>query len=221
MKVEAPELRALIIIFRSTGPVISIRGSASAGGDGATCQVPARMSAVSSSRVGRWPASRAACRPTRASSKRSRVGLKARCNVATNATASAVSTGRAHWGTSPTISTSGDPMVMMKCSVPKGWGHAVMTQHESLPALADPPLPPPSPLPPSPPSPAPGARFVRLGAYSTRSSELSLRSLGGGRRRYDEELLMSAPGVIQSRVVRRMRHGTARRTRGLDTDRCV
>ncbi len=42
MKTRAPELRALITIFRSTGPVISTRRSAICSGGGATTQSPSR-----------------------------------------------------------------------------------------------------------------------------------------------------------------------------------
>ena len=47
MKTLAPEFSALIIILRSTGPVISTRRSFSASGTGAASHMPCRMSAVS------------------------------------------------------------------------------------------------------------------------------------------------------------------------------
>ena len=47
MKTFAPELRALIIIFRSTGPVISTRRSRSALGASGTVHMPLRTLAVS------------------------------------------------------------------------------------------------------------------------------------------------------------------------------
>ena len=47
MKTFAPELSALIIIFRSTGPVISTRRSSRSGGALATRQSPFRTDSVS------------------------------------------------------------------------------------------------------------------------------------------------------------------------------
>ncbi len=47
----APEFRALIIILRSVGPVISTRRSRRSGGAGATCQSPSRTAAVSGQEV--------------------------------------------------------------------------------------------------------------------------------------------------------------------------
>ena len=44
MKTFAPELSALITIFRSVGPVISTRRSWRSGGASATCQSPSRIS---------------------------------------------------------------------------------------------------------------------------------------------------------------------------------
>ena len=105
MNVDAPELSALIIIFRSTGPVISTTRSVSRAGGGATRHSPARMSAVSASSDGRWPASRACWRWRRASSSRSLVGLKATCSRATNASASRVSTGVVSIDVSPMTCT--------------------------------------------------------------------------------------------------------------------
>ena len=53
MKVFAPQLRALITILRSTGPVISTRLSCRSAGQGLTRQVlSARMPAVSARKVG-------------------------------------------------------------------------------------------------------------------------------------------------------------------------
>ena len=43
MNTFAPELSALMIILRSTGPVISTRRSCRSGGAGATFQSPSRM----------------------------------------------------------------------------------------------------------------------------------------------------------------------------------
>ncbi len=70
MNTDAPELRALIIIRGSAGPVISTRRSSRSAGAGATCHVAARMSAVAARKPGRSPASmrawRSARRPSRA-----------------------------------------------------------------------------------------------------------------------------------------------------------
>ena len=52
MKTLAPELRALIIILRSTGPVISTRRSWRSGGAGATRQSPSRIGRVSARKLG-------------------------------------------------------------------------------------------------------------------------------------------------------------------------
>ena len=55
MKTFAPEFRALIIILRSVGPVISTRRSFRSAGAGATCHYEDRISAVSSKNPGSWP----------------------------------------------------------------------------------------------------------------------------------------------------------------------
>src|SRR3954468_8530538 len=55
MKTLAPELSALIIIFRSTGPVISTRRSFRSAGADATCQLRSRISRVSSRKFGSSP----------------------------------------------------------------------------------------------------------------------------------------------------------------------
>src|SRR2546427_270941 len=57
MKTFAPELRALIIILRSTGPVISTRRSVRSGRIGATVQSRSRISFVSGRKSGSRPAS--------------------------------------------------------------------------------------------------------------------------------------------------------------------
>ena len=57
MNTLAPEFSALMIILRSTGPVISTRRSRSAAGIGATVQFEARIAAVSARKSGRRPAS--------------------------------------------------------------------------------------------------------------------------------------------------------------------
>ena len=57
MNTRAPELRALIIIFGSAGPVISTRRSSRSAGAGATRQSAARTSAVATGKSGISPAS--------------------------------------------------------------------------------------------------------------------------------------------------------------------
>ena len=51
MKTRAPELRALIIILGSAGPVISTRRSSKSGGAGATVQAASRISRVADEEV--------------------------------------------------------------------------------------------------------------------------------------------------------------------------
>ncbi len=57
MNTFAPEFSALMIILRSTGPVISTRRSSSAAGIGATRQSESRIVAVSVAKSGSSPAS--------------------------------------------------------------------------------------------------------------------------------------------------------------------
>ena len=73
MKTLAPELRALIIILRSTGPVISTRRSASGLGASGTVQLAgADVERCSARKSGRSPASKRAWRSARAASSSSR-----------------------------------------------------------------------------------------------------------------------------------------------------
>ena len=65
MNTFAPELRALMIILRSVGPVISTRRSSSSGGIGATTQDSSRMPSVSGGNDGKSPPSSSLCRNTR------------------------------------------------------------------------------------------------------------------------------------------------------------
>ncbi|GAP59084.1 hypothetical protein AHiyo1_22980 [Arthrobacter sp. Hiyo1] len=89
----APEFSALMVIFRSTGPVISTRRSSKPGAGGATRQFGSfRMPAVSGRNRGScplaiWP--RRACLACISSWRRSAV---ARCRAATNSRASGVRT---------------------------------------------------------------------------------------------------------------------------------
>ena len=69
MKTLAPELSALMIILRSTGPVISTRRSSRSAGSGATVHSASRMCLVSGRKSGFSPASRRFWRSSRAASK--------------------------------------------------------------------------------------------------------------------------------------------------------
>src|SRR5208283_1680180 len=60
MKTLAPELSALMIIFRSGGPVISTRRSRRSEGIGATFQEASLVGREASRNWGNWPASRRA-----------------------------------------------------------------------------------------------------------------------------------------------------------------
>ena len=66
MNTLAPELSALTIILRSTGPVISTRRSRRSAGIGATFQSPSRIARVSIRKSGSSPASKRFCRSARA-----------------------------------------------------------------------------------------------------------------------------------------------------------
>ena len=90
MKTFAPEFNALMIILRSTGPVISTRRSSRSAGSGAVVHSASRMCAVSGRNSGRSPASRRCWRATRAASSCLRVGLNSRCSVTAKARASGV-----------------------------------------------------------------------------------------------------------------------------------
>ena len=106
MKTRAPELRALIIILASAGPVISTRRSSKSAGAGATVQSLARTSRVPGRKSGRSPASRAAWRSTPALEQVDRAcGPNRRCRSATKASASSVRT-RSEPGTVGPVTTT-------------------------------------------------------------------------------------------------------------------
>src|SRR3954452_24724313 len=92
MNPRAPELRALMTILRSVGPVISTRRSRRSCGTGATRQSPSRTSRVSSRKPRLPPASSMARRSARRRSRSWRTGSKRSCKLATNASASSVRT---------------------------------------------------------------------------------------------------------------------------------
>ena len=89
---RAPELRALIAIFGSVGPVISTRRSRRSAGAGATVQSDSRTSAVSGRKSSRPVRAISSRRLRRAASSSSRRSSKRASRSATKASASGVST---------------------------------------------------------------------------------------------------------------------------------
>src|SRR4051794_12744517 len=105
MNTFAPEFRALIIIFRSTGPVISTRRSSRPGASGATRHDgSSRTERVDSANNGNSPPSICAWRSIRAASNSSRRRPNSRCSDATNPSASSVSTSARPPATAPRTS---------------------------------------------------------------------------------------------------------------------
>ena len=92
MKVEAPELRALITILRSVGPVISTRRSRMSLGWSATFQSASRTDFVAGRKSGILPASKSFWRSPRAASSSRRRGPNWRSSFAAKARASGVRT---------------------------------------------------------------------------------------------------------------------------------
>ena len=92
MNMRAPELRALITIFRSVGPVISTRRSRSGSGTGSIVQSPSRISRVSGRKSGSSPAASRCCCSARVASSSRRRGPKRPSSSSTNAVASSVRT---------------------------------------------------------------------------------------------------------------------------------
>src|ERR1017187_923955 len=90
MKTLAPEFRALMIILRAVGPVISTRRSRRSAGVGATFQEALRISAVSAGKSGCRPSSISCWRARLASSNRRRRGSNLVDNFTRNRTASGV-----------------------------------------------------------------------------------------------------------------------------------
>ena len=79
----APELRALMVIFLSVGPVISTRRSTSPGAGGATRQSgSSRMCAVSGRKSSMAPPDSSAWRRRRAASSSDRRGPSSACSAA-------------------------------------------------------------------------------------------------------------------------------------------
>ena len=84
----APELRALMTILRSVGPVISVRRSLRSAGIGATVQSDSRMCCVSARKSGSAPSSISCCRTERRSSRAMRRASNLRCSSTRNVCAS-------------------------------------------------------------------------------------------------------------------------------------
>src|SRR5712664_3179991 len=88
MKTLAPELKALIIILRSTGPVISTLRSCRSAGVLVTFQLPERMFSVSGRKRNSCPPSSSFCRCSRRFKSSSRLELNWRCRLPTKSRAS-------------------------------------------------------------------------------------------------------------------------------------
>src|SRR6266404_1212632 len=90
MKTFAPQLSALTIILRSTGPVISTRRSSRSAGSFATVHSVSRIACVSGGKSGFQPPSSLACTSTRFASRRLRSPANLRSRLTTKAIASLV-----------------------------------------------------------------------------------------------------------------------------------
>ena len=90
IKALAPELRALMIILRSVGPVISTRRSCKSSGIGEIFQLLLRSASVSDRKWGRQPASSCCCVASLSLSRRSQSAPKRRCNIPIKSSASVV-----------------------------------------------------------------------------------------------------------------------------------
>ena len=101
MKTLAPEFSALITILRSVGPVISTRRSPRSSAGGTTFHSDSRTDRVSARKVGDSPASRRAWRSSRSRSSSNLRPPNSRWRLATNSSASSVSTSEARPVTGP------------------------------------------------------------------------------------------------------------------------
>ena len=125
MKTFAPELSALMIILRSTGPVISTRRSTRSAGSGATVQ--SRLADRARLRAGsreRSPASSRAWRTRRAAGARSTAGRNRRTRSARNARHAGAST----WASrSPAAGINRIPQALRGCGgcLTRCHGHSV------------------------------------------------------------------------------------------------
>ncbi len=89
----APEFSALMVIFRSVGPVISTRRSTRPGAGAATRQSgSSRMTWVAARKSSVPPADSSTCRAWRAAISSARRAPSSRCSAATRLSASGVST---------------------------------------------------------------------------------------------------------------------------------
>src|SRR3989440_4726324 len=114
MKTLAPELNALIIIFRSTGPVISTRRSSRSGRMAATVHSRSRTSRVSGRKSGSLPPSISSWRRRRRSSSSWRVVSKRRASIVRKAIASPLSTLSHPGGGGLRMCTAGSIAAMFK-----------------------------------------------------------------------------------------------------------
>src|SRR6185437_3289909 len=105
MKTLAPQLSALMIILRSTGPVISTRRSSRSLGSFATVQSASRMAFVSGRKTGFQPPSSFACTSARRASRCRRSAPNLRSRATMKATASGVRTVSKPGRISPRIET--------------------------------------------------------------------------------------------------------------------
>lgn len=138
---RAPELRALTVILRSVGPVISTRRSSRASGAGATRQESsARIAAVSGRKPSVPVRAISARRSARRASSSSRRGVNRRCSAATKASAGSVRTSSCRGRGSASTMTSGDGAgADIGCHFLRRAGHGVPDGPEAAwDALTDP-----------------------------------------------------------------------------------
>src|SRR5208282_783442 len=105
MKTRAPELRALMIIFRSTGPVISTLRSVRSAGAGGTDHASDRIPSVSRGNSGRPPAERILWNSPRCERSSLRRFSNWRSNATRKSTAAGLSTSSPRRGRRPEIRT--------------------------------------------------------------------------------------------------------------------
>lgn len=108
----------IVIILRSTGPVISTRRSRRSAGSGATFQSADRTRTVSSRKSGRAPLSIRACQRRRRSRSSLRLAANSSTSPARNLQASSVKT-RASAGKAPPVNSKPPSVRVMKSPFPK------------------------------------------------------------------------------------------------------
>ena len=126
MNIRAPELSALMTIFRSVGPVISTRRSSRSEGTGSITQSVSRSSRVSGRKSGSSPAASRRCRSARASSSSSRRAPKRRSSSATKASASAVRIRPRRRSSTPATSA---PAKAVTCGYSFSWSRSQNSGH--------------------------------------------------------------------------------------------